>query len=148
MAVREYHFYHGAALSQIVSEGEFTGLARLSECGSGAYAINHDKGVYIKHSTKSDGPWQFTFSQDHQKGIRNMFRKYGDKTYIVLVCGEEGICLLDYGEYAGAIDENFKEQEYLSVDRPEGGGFRVRGAGGKINRVIPLSRFPAGIFAD
>jgi len=69
-----------------------------------------------------------------------------EKTYLALVCGKIGICLLEYGEYAGVLEENFDEQRYLIVKRPEGGGFRVNGASKEIPNVIPLNRFPRRIF--
>jgi hypothetical protein len=146
MSIAEYHFYHGAALSLIVSRGEFTGLVRIPEIGGAAYAVNHDIGVYIKHTTNSSGPWQFNFHAGHQEAIRNLFNRYKEKTFVALVCGDVGVCLLKYGEYAAVIDENFKEQEGLSVEKPEGGGFRVQGASGQFGKVIPLNRFPSQIF--
>jgi hypothetical protein len=63
--IADYHFYHGAALSLIVSEGSFTGLARMQDIGASVYAINHDIGLFIKHSTIDISPWQFTFLADH-----------------------------------------------------------------------------------
>ncbi|MBI4797068.1 MAG: hypothetical protein HY790_14735 [Deltaproteobacteria bacterium] len=146
MTISDYHFYHGAALSLIVSRGEFTGLARIKDAGSAAFAVNHDIAVYVKHATNSSSPWQFNFHPEHQEAIRNLFNKYKEKTFIALVCGKVGVCLLEYGEYAAVIDENFKEQEGLYVEKPEGGGFRVQGGSGKLNKVMPLNRFPIYIF--
>jgi hypothetical protein len=146
MPIAEYHFYHGVALSLIVSRGEFTGLARIPKIGGAAYAINHDIGVYIKHATNSFGPWQFNFHPEHQEAIRNLFKKYNKKTFVALVCGNVGVCLLKFGEYKAVIDENFEKQEWLSVEKPEGGGFRVRGASGQFSKVIPLNYFPSHIF--
>jgi hypothetical protein len=62
------------------------------------------------------------------------------------VCGRVGVCLLEYGEYSGVIEENFSDQRYLIVKRPEGGGFRVNGANKEHHSVIPLNRFPTRIF--
>jgi len=146
MAIPEYHFYHGAALSLIVSQGQFTGLARMPELGKAAYAVNHDTGIYIKHATTSSSPWQFIFKPDHQEAIRGLYKKYSDKTFIALVCEKEGVCLLTYGQYASVINENFKTDEGVSVERPGGGGFRVQGRAGKLNYVIRLNQFPADIF--
>jgi len=146
MPIPQYHYYHGAALSIITEPGEFTGLARTPVYGAGAYAVNHNIGIFIKHTTHEDSPFHFTFSPEHQTGIRDMFRRYGDRTFVVLVCCEVGICVLSYGEYAAVIDENFNEQEGITVERPDGGGFRVRGAQGELPHVIPLNRFPTLIF--
>lgn len=147
MPIPDFHFYHGAAISQIVALGTFTGLARF-EGGSAAYAINHDIGLYIKHSTLKNGPWQFNFSAEHQEVVKNLFRRYAAKTFIALVCCKVGVCLIEYGEYAEVLDENFEEQEILTVNRPRGGSFRVHGAAGFLTRTIPLNRFPEYIFGE
>jgi hypothetical protein len=147
MPIPDYHFYHGAALSLIVAQGEFTGLAKMPALGTAAYAVNHDIGVYIKHTTNSLSPWQFNFKPEHQTAIRDLFKKYSEKTFIALVCGREGVCIIEYGEYASVIDENFDEQEMLSVERPGGGGFRVQGGAGKLPKIVPVNRFPTHMFS-
>ena len=148
MSIAEYHFYHGAAMSLIAARGEFTGLTRISSLGTCAYAVNHDTAIYLKHTTNSNSPWYFTFLPEHQEAVRKLFQRYEDKALIALVCGDVGVCLLTYGEYAAALDENFKEAEALTVERPGGGGFRVRGAAGKVKGVVPLSRFPQSLFQE
>lgn len=146
MSIPEYHYYHGAALSLITEQGKFTGLARTPALGSGAYAVNHDIGVFIKHTTKGKSPFHFTFAPEHQESIRKIFDRFGSKAFVLLVCGEEGICALTYGEYATVIKEDFKTQDSLTVERPGRGGFRVKGANGRLPKVIPVSRFPSIVF--
>jgi hypothetical protein len=147
MPIPDYHLYEGAVLSLIAARGEFTGLTRFTELQGHAFAINHDIGIYVKHSTKSDSPWLFNFLPDHQGAIRKLFDKYrGEKTFVALVCEKVGVCLLKYGEYAGALDENFRKQATITVQRPRGGGFRVHGAAGKVAKVVPLNAFPEDIF--
>ena len=107
MPIADYHFYDGAALSLITDRGDFTALTRFPDVAGRAYAVNHDRGIYVKHSTKRGPRWQFTFFPEHQTAVRDLFRKYDDRTFIVLVCGEVGICALPYGEYAAALSENF-----------------------------------------
>ena len=145
MSIAEYHFYHGAALSVLVSRIEFTGLSRITDIGP-AYAVNNVIGLYIKHSTIKLSPWQFTFTQDHQSEIRKLFQRFDDRTFIGLVCGNSGICLLKYGEYANTLEEDFNNQKTLTVRRPAGGGFRVVGSAKKLKGVISLSRFPEALF--
>src|SRR6266496_3722016 len=103
MPIADYHFFDGAALSLITGRGEFTALTRLPDLSGRAYAVNHDTGIYVKHATTGTTRWQFTFVPEHQEAIRDMFQKYGDKTFVVLVCARVGVCALTYGEYAAAL---------------------------------------------
>ena len=52
MAIAKKHFFHGAALSLVTARGEFTGLARLEDLGAAAYAVNHNIGMFIKHTER------------------------------------------------------------------------------------------------
>ncbi|MCJ7577199.1 MAG: hypothetical protein MUO91_01980 [candidate division Zixibacteria bacterium] len=142
--IPEFHFYHGVALSKLVSHNQFTGLTRITNPGS-AYAVNNAFGLHIKHSTKPKGPWQFTFTPDQQEEIRKLFQRFNEKTFIVLVCGKVGICLLKYGEYADTLQEDFRNQKVLMVSRRSGGGFRVSGSV-RMKGVVPLNRYPGGLF--
>ena len=146
MAIAKKHFFHGAALSLITVRGEFTGLARLKDLGAAAYAVNHNIGIYIKHTEKEDSPWTFGFSPEHQEAMQQLNARYGDHAFLVLVCPPAGVCLLTYGQYQQAIDENLTEQENIIVRRPGGGGFRVSGANGRVPGVIPVNRFPELLF--
>lgn len=140
--IREYHKYHGAALALIAEHEQFSSINKLREFDArSVYVINHDRALYVKHCTADDNAWNFTFAPEHQETIRELFARFPDRVYIVLVCNDE-ICLLSYGEYAACLDENFRESERLAVWRPDGGGFRVRGAQGQLPHVVPLNRFP------
>src|ERR1700759_225921 len=113
MGIARKSYYRGAALSGIVDRGEFTALPSLSDIGSGAYLVNHNIGLFIKHTEKTGSPWVFGFHPEHQSAIRDLFGKYKDRTFIICVCPPDGICVLTYGEYAAVLDENFRAQENL-----------------------------------
>jgi len=55
--IPNYHFYDGAALSFITARGEFTALTRIGDLAGRAYALNHDRRIYIKHATNDMSPW-------------------------------------------------------------------------------------------
>lgn len=145
MTIADYHFYHGAALSVLVSRNEFTGLSRITDLGP-AYAINNMIGLYVKHASNKRSPWQFTFHPDHQNEIRQLFDRFHERTFVAFVCGDTGICLLSYGQYSATLQEDFTTQKPLNVRRPRGHGFRVSGQGGSLRNIIPLNRFPEGLF--
>jgi hypothetical protein len=141
-----YHYYHGAALALIAENSSFTSINKFPGINShSAYLLNHNVALYIKHSTMDGSRWRFNFTPDHQQLIRKLFDNLGDRTFIVLVCNNL-VCLLTYGEYKTCLDENFQENEWLEVWRPEGGGFRVRGANGELGNIIPINRFPNHLF--
>ncbi|GAB7389341.1 hypothetical protein BSNK01_31790 [Bacillaceae bacterium] len=78
--------------------------------------------------------------------MRRMYERFGEKAFLLLICANDWICLINYEEYKACIDENFVETEWLEVTRPDGGGFRVRGKNGTLSRVVPLSDFPRVLF--
>jgi hypothetical protein len=145
--IPEYHSIEGQALSLITSVGNFTGLTKIADIAGHAWAINNVRAIYVKHATSNRSPWVFNFASDHQSAVRSLFNKYGDdKTFIVMVCGREGICALTYGNYSATLEEDFTAQKYLKISKPSGGGFRVEGTNKRLQGVIPLNRFPSVIF--
>jgi hypothetical protein len=147
MPIPERAFFHGAALFEITESEHFTSMNKVSDIDSpSAYLLNHDTGLYVKHTTEDGGPWRFTFTPDHQDHFRRLFDRYGEKTFAVLVCGRVGICVVNYGILAGCVDLNHTDAEWLEVSRPNGGSFRVRGVKGEYERAIPLNAFPRVLF--
>ena len=57
------------------------------------YEVYH--GVYVKFSKKRITPWQFTFNSGHYNDILSLV-KVNMKVFIVLVCGMDGICCIDF----------------------------------------------------
>jgi hypothetical protein len=145
--IAEFHSYEGQALSLITSEGKFTGLARIKDISGRAWAVNHDRVMYVKHSTANRSPWVFTFAPEHQTAVRDLFNKYRDKTYVVFVCSHDGICAVPYGDYSATIEENFGVQRWLKVSKPNGGGFRLEGSEKKLRGVVPVGSFPGALFS-
>jgi hypothetical protein len=145
MSIADYHFYHGAALSILVSQSDFTGLSRIPDLGN-AYAVNNMTGLYIKRATADNSPWLFNFHPEHQTDIRNLFQRFNEKTFIALVCGKTGICLLQYGSYANVLEEDFNNQKTLTIKRPQSGGFRVVGQNQQLKGVVPIKNYPDGLF--
>jgi len=147
MSIPERAFFHGAALFGITESEHFTSMNKVPNLDSpSAYLLNHDTGLYVKHTADDDSPWRFTFAPEHQDDVRRLFDSYREKTFVVLVCGRIGICVIDYGILAGCVDLNHRETEWLEVSRPEGGSFRIRGVKGQYERAIPLNAFPRVLF--
>lgn len=149
MAIPQRSFYHGAALAEITEDPHFTSINRIArvDCSS-AYQVNHNIGIYIKYSAtpREENVWHFTFTPDHQDEVRTLFDIYGDKTYLVFVCNDVGICIVEFGVFASIVDMNHRDNEWCEVFRPNGGSFRVRGARGAHRRAIPINSFPRVLF--
>ncbi|MGG1531477.1 MULTISPECIES: hypothetical protein [Brevibacillus] len=149
MAIRDWHFKHGAALAIIINEREYQSITKLDEHTQSEYLLNNNTGLYIKHASEDedhDNKWKFWFTPIHQEQVQAMFDRFGERAYIVLVCGNDWVCVINYHDYKNCIDENFEENEWLEVTRPEGGGYRVRGKLGLLGRVVPKGDFPRVLF--
>ena len=92
-------------------------------------------GIYIKFSQKRITPWSFTFSREHQLEIENMTKNI-QKIFIMLVCGNDGVAILSFDEFKKILDENYEENENVTVKRPPRGRYSVSGRDGKLNYKI------------
>ncbi len=138
----DYHRYHGAALNIIAEQNAFSSINKYPGIESRAtYLLNHNTALFIKHTTVDGLTWRLTFSPDHQEILDKLYFGMGNRTYLLLIC-KDWVCVLTYQEYAQCLDINHTEDEWLEVWRPEGGGYRVRGAKGELQGVVPLNRFP------
>ena len=146
-------FYYGAVLFEIAEDEHFTSINKIPNiASSSAYQLNHNMGIYIKHTETNQGGgqggncWKFTFSPEHQDVIRKMFAIYGEKTFLIFVCEDQGFCIVDFGVFATCLDFNHRESEWIEILRPDGGSFKIRGAQGDHPRSIPLNAFPRKLF--
>jgi hypothetical protein len=149
LSISEKSFYHGAVLYEITEDEHFTSINKVPNLrSSSAYLLNASIGLFIKYATTKDnfGSWRFTFTQDHQYEIRKLYDFYKNKTFIIFVCEHEGFCMIDFSIFASCLDLNHKDQEWIEIYRPNGGGFRIRGARGDFGKVIPLNNFPRKLF--
>jgi hypothetical protein len=60
--IQEQDVFHGPALAQIAEYGAFKALNR-ARAKQGHYIVNADRRLLLKYSTKSRGPWKFTFTR-------------------------------------------------------------------------------------
>jgi len=150
--IPDFHMYHGAVLSVLSSERPYTAINKLPDSSQGEYQINHDLGLYIKHGTLSEDAWTFNFHPEHQETVRRMFNHYNERILIALVCVRDsqkceidGVCLLDFGEYASVLGRDCLNQKNLKVNRPTGGSYWISGPEGTYKKSIAQSRFPKTI---
>jgi hypothetical protein len=144
MKVQKKDIYHGIALTQIVEFDEFKALNK-ADTKYGHYLVNTDRRVLVKYSSAQYGPWQFTFNQDHLNMINGDLRRK-DQLYVVLVCGDATVCLLDEDEVQQLINVDSSASEWIRVDSRPGSQLRVRGSQANLNHKVPHNRFPDAIF--
>ena len=103
-----------------------------------SYVVKQDGnvfGIYIKFSAKRMTPWSFTFTKEHQIEIENMANSI-EKIFIIFVCQEDGVAILSFDEFKNILDENYEENENVTVKRPPRGKYSVSGRDGKLNYKI------------
>ena len=151
--ISDFHKYHGAVLSVLSSTRPHTAINKLDDSSQGEYQINHNLGLYIKHATSDNNYWVFNFQPEHQYEIRRMFDRYHQSIVLALVCVSsteredtiDGVCLIEYGEYAAVISPDTRSQKAIRVERPDGGSYWVSGPSGSLSGAIRQNRFPQRI---
>ena len=145
MQIKEKDLFHGAALAQIVEHGEFKALNK-ADGKYGHYVVNTDRRLLFKHRTKNRSPWQFTFKPDDLK-TNASDRKAGFKTGVVLVCGQNTVCLLSLAQVRKLIDLDASSQQWIRVKIPRSrASMRVNGTSGTLAYTVAHSSFPSRVF--
>lgn len=143
--IREFEFYHGAALLEIVHASDVNLFIRnypsKSNC---SYVLNDAVGLYVKHSTKRMAPWQFTFLKDHQDEILEMRAKLIE-VFILLVCNDDGVVCIDYGNLKKLLDEVHEQAEWIRITKKMGGMYTVNGKNGSLEYKVGRNEFPRKI---
>ena len=138
-------FFHGAALIRVIRYESFHSV-EVCEKNDCSYLINGISGIYIKYSQKRLSPWSFTFSEDHVHEIEEL-NKLLSTLFIVLICGKDGICCLDWQEFATVVStESTTYPKWISVSRMKGQKYSVWGRDGKLKHKIGNIDFPRKIF--
>lgn len=143
MKIDHKDLYHGAALTQIAEHDSFKALNKADQ-KYGHYLVNTDRRLLTKHSEKNAEPWQFTFQVDDLQTLRSDIAS-GFKTFAVLVCGQDTICLLSEEELREVIDLDAATQQWIRVSVPKA-SMRVNGSSGTLKHAIKHNGFPNRIF--
>jgi len=166
--IEDQHLYHGAALTQIAENDEFTAINPLDLLGkrlSSAFRINDNIGVYLKYNAvkpKPNGEFPFTFSQDSLKELAGMAEHlHLKKVFVVLVCYKaREVCVVTLQRLKEMVATREKaagkaeDQYVLLVTAPKNSQLRlylnVPGKKGKLLKntetKVPRNSFPAVLF--
>ena len=128
--------YHGSFLALLLDRVDRPiFLRRLRDIGSAYYLIDDVIPICLKATAKRKGPWTFNFSRAHQELLETLFRKYG-ALFVCLICGRDGVAGLSMQEFRKVLDENFEDQECITVRRPLGTMYHVSGRDGVLKGRI------------
>jgi hypothetical protein len=140
--MKEFEFFHGAALLQLLDTSpDGVKISRFNQSDNAAYVIDDKVGLYIKYSTARLSPWLFSFTRDHQLAFSNLTARYG-KAFVALICNEDGVACLSESTLRSVLDDQFGNVEWIRVDRPSGGSYRIKGSDGSLEKKVPRSTFP------
>ncbi len=143
--MNDLSFYHGAVLFNVLKDPSYKSV-RIYQGNRSSYLVNNKSGLYVKYSKKAMTPWHFTFSAEHMHEISAAHDDFGGM-YIVLACGEDGICCLNWDEFRTVISiESTQFPKWVSVSRMEGEKYAVNGSEGRLTHKIGKSDFPRKIF--
>ena len=142
--IKPSEMFHGAALAQITKHDSFKALNKI-DGKSGHYLVNTDCRLLTKHRD-DNVPWQFIFTQNDTETLKLDIAS-GFKTFLVLVCADVTICLLDQEQISTVLDLDHDGQQWVRVAIP-GASMEVSGTNGKIKRKIPHNAFPVNLFSE
>ena len=144
--IKEFEFFHGLVLARILHATQRPVLIRpFRPTSNASYVLNNAVGLYIKYSAKRMTPWRFTFLQEHQDEI-DALKKSLAKTFLTLVCNDDGIVCLEYSELKAILDHQHKPIEWISVTRRKNQMYSVKGSDGQLDFKVGKSEFPAKLF--
>lgn len=92
MNIKDDHLYHGAALTQIAEDDQFTAINPIDVRGKrsrSAFLVNANIAIYLKYD--SVGPkgyyeeFKFTFTEDHLEELKELAEKHLN-VFAALVC--------------------------------------------------------------
>jgi hypothetical protein len=124
----EYEFYQGVVLRRLIVESQTILMLRpfLKDGRVNAFVANGRVGVFVKHSAKRMSPWRFSFNLDQAADLLDLEGKFFD-TFVVFVCGDDGIVTLDVGGLHQIVSFEESEHAWVRVDRKPRSQYHVSG---------------------
>lgn len=131
-------YYHGAAILQLLRSVHAQNIKPHVD----GYAVNDWAFIVIKYSTRNHSPWRFTLTPDEAQAL-SAPPKRRFRTFVALVCGGDGICVVNWDEIKSLLPE---APAWISCRRLPNKWYSLAGALGELQRKIPLSAWPALVF--
>jgi hypothetical protein len=135
-----YTFFHGSALVRLIHDPRTHAIELYR--GNHCYLVNKKCCIYLKHSTKRLSPWPFTFLPEHLSEIADI-QNNAKSLFVILICGDDGICCLNYQEVAQLIMVgNMAQTKAIRVSRSTREKYSASGTDGKLSYKIGNTAFP------
>jgi hypothetical protein len=132
MAIRKQDFYEGAALCRLVRRA----LRVTLWYDAPFFVVDDQLTLYLKYSTRVRSPWGFTVTPSEQELLADRARVY--PTIIGLVCGSDGVAMLDYSAYEN-IAYSQRRSVRISCARKHAHSYAISGPNGVLDRKVPPS---------
>ncbi len=143
--INEFEFYHGVVFSKLLHDSQKQYCIKpYPSPDNASYILDERIGIYIKYSTKRLSPWRFTFRIRHQEEIIKLKQEVGS-VYLLLVCDDDGIVVLNYNEICQILDEHREPVEWISVARIKRKMYTVKGSDGELSLKVGKYDFPRKI---
>lgn len=146
--IKDFETYHGVVFARLLNSSAAPLCAASYPSNSNAsYFLRNGSrsaGMYIKYSTKRLSPWRFTFLRDHQDEIKKMKTEFDD-VFLILVCGKNGIVVLNHAELKSILDHNHDPAEWMSIARGKRQMYTVKGKDGALDFKVGEADFPRKI---
>lgn len=149
MKISTFEMYHGAVLAKVLRKGMSIKLVEIAkEASRGEYIVEDDHAkflLYIKHRSKVNKlrrkrgvrHCHFTLTSDDVARLSTAEKMHGkNNVRLVLVCGEEGICLLKAQELEELVQKT-NSSNWVKVGWAKDSQFTVMGSNGKELRNKP-----------
>ncbi len=132
MAIKKQEFYEGAALHLLIRSGGVKTIGYENPI----FLVNDKLAVYLKYSTRTRGPWGFTFTADEQ---RMLAQRSGEQRFAIgLVCGSDGIAAVEREVYL-KIAPPRDSPLHIACYRRHGEHYEVNGPDGTVPGKISPS---------
>ncbi len=146
MTIDKFEFYHGAVLTKLINFGEKLSIQTFPSESNATFTINGNVGIYVKYSAKRMTPWVFTFKKIHQVELKAISELHKE-TFLVMVCGSDGVTCINYKKLKKLLDDNFDLAEWVKAHRYRREQYQLSGSDGELNYKIPKKSFPEEIIA-
>lgn len=151
----DYRRYYGCVLGRLIDHcATSLKIRRLNHGVQGFYLVEDKMPIYIKFSRSRRGPWTFNFHHEHQLQYSKLVSTYGD-CITAFVCGKDGIAALSHVQLREILDDQFDQQESVSIRRKLKRMYSVNGTNGKLSQKVSrdslltlASQMLGDVFAD